>query len=220
MSNARSTRPSESITIGIGWLTVASFLRRRLGGAAVAKVQPLGCTNNTQPDGCGRRSRGGYARGRLPRAPGGGLGGADGAGAARGVVRERGGARRAPRRRGRLPLGRRRRAARDGARSRAGGAARARLGRRGRGGLHARGGARGHSPARARALARVVDRARAPRSRVDAGSVDRVFAALGDSGRRELVREISERGSATATELAAVLPVTRQAVAKQLAALA
>ncbi|HEX6700585.1 MAG TPA: metalloregulator ArsR/SmtB family transcription factor [Gaiellaceae bacterium] len=55
---------------------------------------------------------------------------------------------------------------------------------------------------------------------MDAGSVDRVFAALGDPGRRELVREISTRGSATATELAADLPVTRQAVAKQLAALA
>ena len=53
-----------------------------------------------------------------------------------------------------------------------------------------------------------------------AGSVDRVFAALGDPGRRALVREISARGSATATELAAGLPVTRQAVAKQLAALA
>jgi DNA-binding transcriptional ArsR family regulator len=55
---------------------------------------------------------------------------------------------------------------------------------------------------------------------VDPGSVDRVFAALGDPGRRQLVREISARGSATATELAAELPVTRQAVAKQLAALA
>jgi DNA-binding transcriptional ArsR family regulator len=54
---------------------------------------------------------------------------------------------------------------------------------------------------------------------VDVG-VDRVFAALGDPGRRELVRAISERGSATATELAAELPVTRQAVAKQLAGLA
>ena len=54
---------------------------------------------------------------------------------------------------------------------------------------------------------------------MDAG-VDRVFAALGDPGRRELVRAISERGSATATELAADLPVTRQAVAKQLAGLA
>ena len=56
-------------------------------------------------------------------------------------------------------------------------------------------------------------------ARVD-GGVDRVFAALGDPGRRELVRAISERGSATATELAAELPVTRQAVAKQLVALA
>ena len=54
---------------------------------------------------------------------------------------------------------------------------------------------------------------------MDSG-VDRVFAALGDPGRRELVRAISERGSATATELAADLPVTRQAVAKQLAGLA
>jgi DNA-binding transcriptional ArsR family regulator len=34
------------------------------------------------------------------------------------------------------------------------------------------------------------------------------------------VREIAARGDATATELAAGLPVTRQAVAKQLAALA
>ena len=54
---------------------------------------------------------------------------------------------------------------------------------------------------------------------MDSG-VDRVFAALGDPGRRDLVRAISERGSATATELAAELPVTRQAVAKQLSTLA
>jgi ArsR family transcriptional regulator, cadmium/lead-responsive transcriptional repressor len=67
----------------------------------------------------------------------------------------------------------------------------------------------------------VVDGARAAglRARVD-GGVDRVFAALGDPGRRELVRAISERGSATATELAAELPITRQAVAKQLTGLA
>jgi DNA-binding transcriptional ArsR family regulator len=51
-------------------------------------------------------------------------------------------------------------------------------------------------------------------------AVGRVFAALGDPGRRELIAAISARGSATATELAAELPVTRQAVAKQLAALA
>ena len=52
------------------------------------------------------------------------------------------------------------------------------------------------------------------------GGVDRVFAALGDPGRRSLVEAIATRGTATATELAAELPVTRQAVAKQLSALA
>ncbi len=50
--------------------------------------------------------------------------------------------------------------------------------------------------------------------------VDRVFAALGDAGRRSLVETVATRGSATATELAHELPVTRQAVAKQLGALA
>jgi DNA-binding transcriptional ArsR family regulator len=55
---------------------------------------------------------------------------------------------------------------------------------------------------------------------VDARRVDAVFDALGDPGRRSLVREIAARGDATATELAAGLPVTRQAVAKQLSALA
>ncbi len=57
--------------------------------------------------------------------------------------------------------------------------------------------------------------------RVDgSGRVDRVFSALGDSSRRSLVEAVAARGSATATELARELPVTRQAVAKQLAALA
>jgi DNA-binding transcriptional ArsR family regulator len=57
---------------------------------------------------------------------------------------------------------------------------------------------------------------------VDGGSggVDRVFAALGDAGRRSLIETVATRGTATATELAAELPVTRQAVAKQLSALA
>ena len=50
--------------------------------------------------------------------------------------------------------------------------------------------------------------------------VDAIFDALGDPGRRSLVASVAARGSATATELAAELPVTRQAVAKQLAALA
>jgi DNA-binding transcriptional ArsR family regulator len=55
---------------------------------------------------------------------------------------------------------------------------------------------------------------------VDARRVDAVFDALGDASRRTLVRAIAARGDATATELAAGLPVTRQAVAKQLALLA
>jgi DNA-binding transcriptional ArsR family regulator len=55
---------------------------------------------------------------------------------------------------------------------------------------------------------------------VSPARVDEVFAALGDPGRRALVEAVAGRGSATATELAAELPVTRQAVAKQLALLA
>ena len=47
-----------------------------------------------------------------------------------------------------------------------------------------------------------------------------VFAALGDPNRRFLLQTLSERGEATATELAAELPVTRQAVTKHLTALA
>jgi DNA-binding transcriptional ArsR family regulator len=47
-----------------------------------------------------------------------------------------------------------------------------------------------------------------------------VFAALADPHRRHLLESISQRGRATATELAAELPVTRQAVAKHLGALA
>src|SRR5262245_27588082 len=47
-----------------------------------------------------------------------------------------------------------------------------------------------------------------------------VFAALADPTRRTVMREVSARGSATATELAPQLGVTRQAVAKHLAVLA
>jgi DNA-binding transcriptional ArsR family regulator len=47
-----------------------------------------------------------------------------------------------------------------------------------------------------------------------------VFAALADPHRRFVLETLAARGSATATELAAELPVTRQAVAKHLAALA
>ena len=47
-----------------------------------------------------------------------------------------------------------------------------------------------------------------------------VFAALADGTRRDVLQAVATRGTATATELAAELPVTRQAVAKHLAVLA
>jgi DNA-binding transcriptional ArsR family regulator len=49
------------------------------------------------------------------------------------------------------------------------------------------------------------------RSRVDA-----VFQALADPHRRFVLETLAGRGPATVTELAAALPVTRQAVAKHL----
>lgn len=51
---------------------------------------------------------------------------------------------------------------------------------------------------------------------LDAGAV---LGALGDPTRREIVTRLADRVEATATELAAGLPVTRQAVAKHLATL-
>lgn len=48
---------------------------------------------------------------------------------------------------------------------------------------------------------------------------DPVFAALGDPTRRGLLEAVAARGTATATELAAELPITRQAVAKHLGVL-
>jgi DNA-binding transcriptional ArsR family regulator len=47
-----------------------------------------------------------------------------------------------------------------------------------------------------------------------------VFAALADPTRRTVLQEVAVRGSATATELAAPLAVSRQAVAKHLGVLA
>jgi DNA-binding transcriptional ArsR family regulator len=46
-----------------------------------------------------------------------------------------------------------------------------------------------------------------------------VFSALADSTRRNVVEALASRETATATELAAELPVTRQAVSKHLTAL-
>jgi DNA-binding transcriptional ArsR family regulator len=51
------------------------------------------------------------------------------------------------------------------------------------------------------------------------GQTDAVFAALGDGNRRRLLAELAANPS-TATELAEGLPISRQAVAKHLAALA
>jgi DNA-binding transcriptional ArsR family regulator len=47
-----------------------------------------------------------------------------------------------------------------------------------------------------------------------------VFAALSDPTRRSVMEHVARSGGATATQLAAELPVTRQAVAKHLAVLA
>jgi DNA-binding transcriptional ArsR family regulator len=43
-----------------------------------------------------------------------------------------------------------------------------------------------------------------------------VFSALADPTRRQVIQALADRGGATATELAAEMPVTRQAIAKHL----
>lgn len=47
-----------------------------------------------------------------------------------------------------------------------------------------------------------------------------VFAALADPTRRQILAALASGGPATATDLAARLPITRQAIAKHLALLA
>lgn len=49
--------------------------------------------------------------------------------------------------------------------------------------------------------------------------VDAVFSALSDPTRRRVIRSLSQDGPSTVTELAGRIPVTRQAIAKHLAAL-
>ncbi|HYZ01085.1 MAG TPA: metalloregulator ArsR/SmtB family transcription factor, partial [Candidatus Binatia bacterium] len=49
--------------------------------------------------------------------------------------------------------------------------------------------------------------------------VEGVFSALADPTRRRVIAHLSARGPGSATEIAEDLPVTRQAVAKHLAAL-
>ena len=50
-------------------------------------------------------------------------------------------------------------------------------------------------------------------------AVGRVFAALSDGTRREVLRELGRRPTVTATELARRFPISRQAVTKHLSAL-
>ncbi|WP_134662004.1 MULTISPECIES: helix-turn-helix transcriptional regulator [unclassified Amycolatopsis] len=45
---------------------------------------------------------------------------------------------------------------------------------------------------------------------------EQVFAVLADPTRRAILAELAARGPATATDLAARLPITRQAIAKHL----
>ena len=45
---------------------------------------------------------------------------------------------------------------------------------------------------------------------------DRVFAALADSRRRDILEKLASGGEKTATELAQELPITRQGVSKHL----
>jgi DNA-binding transcriptional ArsR family regulator len=49
---------------------------------------------------------------------------------------------------------------------------------------------------------------------------EQVFTALADPSRRAILAELASGGPATATDLAARLPITRQAIAKHLALLA
>ena len=48
---------------------------------------------------------------------------------------------------------------------------------------------------------------------------DKILSALADPTRRQLLGELADRGTATATRLARQLPITRQAVVKHLAVL-
>lgn len=53
----------------------------------------------------------------------------------------------------------------------------------------------------------------------NAGQGSEVFAALADPTRRHLIQKLATQGGASATALAAELPISRQAVSKHLAAL-
>ena len=65
----------------------------------------------------------------------------------------------------------------------------------------------------------MVDGPRAAGARGVRSRVDAVFQALADPHRRFVLETLAGHESATVTELAAALPVTRQAVAKHLGTL-
>ena len=65
-----------------------------------------------------------------------------------------------------------------------------------------------------------VDGDRVPGAAVDEPGLGAVFGALADPTRRHVVRVLSRESTATASALAAQLPISRQAVAKHLSALA
>ena len=77
---------------------------------------------------------------------------------------------------------------------------------------------RRHRRSRPRDVAGVEHGAGDHRARVVGARVDLVFAALADPSRRFVLERLA-RGSASQSELAGELPVTRQAVAKHLATL-
>jgi DNA-binding transcriptional ArsR family regulator len=52
------------------------------------------------------------------------------------------------------------------------------------------------------------------------GTAEQVFVALADPSRRAILAELASGGPATATDLAGMLPITRQAITKHLALLA
>jgi DNA-binding transcriptional ArsR family regulator len=59
-----------------------------------------------------------------------------------------------------------------------------------------------------------------PRAGTDFEAIaEQVFAALADPSRRAILAALASGGPATATDLAARLPITRQAIAKHLALL-
>ena len=155
-------------------------------------------------------------------APGGGLGGADRAGAARGVVRERRRARPRARRRRRLPLGRRRGAPRVVEEVEPERRFAFRWDDEGRVEIELEEvdeGTRPSSSPRPPPPAGPTALSLRALALVHACPTRGVFDALADPTRRHLVEALALRETATATELAAELPVTRQAVAKHLTAM-